>query len=124
MITTQSVDAIDQTIRTAIDALPAIIAQMRDTAVDRERLLELVEHQQHQLDAMNVTVTDLRADKQMLDQRIGALLQENARLEHALVSIGNAVKQSTQVQDSIAQLASQQKNGKTAPVIEHEQSAA
>lgn len=119
MITTASVDAIDATIRNAIEKLPLVIADMRDTAVDRERLIEEVKHLRHELDTMNVTLGDLRADKQAMDARIGALLAENARLEHALVSIGNAVKQSTQVQDSIAQLAAQT-NGKAKPVIEHE----
>lgn len=123
MITTQSVDAIDQRIHVAIDALPSIVAEMRDTAVDRERLIEENRTLQHELTTMGITVADLREDKKAMDGRIGALLAENARLEHALVSIGNAVKQSTQVQDSIAQLAAQQ-NGKKPPVIEHEQTAA
>ena len=40
MITTQSVDALDQGLRAALAKLPDVIADMRDTAVDRERLIE------------------------------------------------------------------------------------
>lgn len=121
MITTQGVDAIDERIRTAIDALPSIVAEMRDTAVDRERLIEENRTLQHELTTLGLTVADLREDKKTMDARIGALLAENAKLEHLLKSIGNAIKDNSQVQDNLALLASQQKNGKQAPVIEHEQ---
>ena len=122
MITTANVDAIDTTIRNAVAKLPEVIADMRDTAVDRERLIEENKGLRHEIDTMNVTMGDLRADKQAMDGRIGALLAENAKLEHLLKTIGRAVKESEQVQDSLAQLAAQQ-NGKKAPVIEHEQTA-
>lgn len=125
MITTQSVDALDQGLRAALAKLPDVIADMRDTAVDRERLIEDNKELRHEIDAMNLSISELRSDKHAMDARIGALLAENAKLEHLLKSIGNAIKDNSQVQDNLALLAAQNGTGKKpAPVIEHEQSAA
>ncbi len=111
MITTESVAAFDRATKEMTAKLPLIVKDMRDTADALERAKAEVDALNHEISTMNITMTDLRADKMAMDARIGALLQENARLEALLNNIGLSIKNSQQVQDGLAVLAAH-RNGK------------
>lgn len=111
MITTDSVSAFDRATKEMAAKLPLVVQDMRETAQALENAKAELQGARHEIDTMNVTVTDLRADKRALDARIGALLQENARLEALLNNIGAAIRDNSQVQDGVAMLAAH-RNGK------------
>ncbi len=111
MITTESVAGIERASKDVIAKLPLIIKDMRETAEALEHAKAEVEAVHHEMDTMNVAMKDLRDDKRAMDARIGALLQENARLEALLNNIGLSIKNSQQVQDGLAVLAAH-RNGK------------
>ncbi len=111
MITTESVAAFERATKEMTAKLPFIVRDMRDTAEALEKAKHDIEELNHEINTMNITVVDLRADKLAMDARIGALLQENARLEALLNNIGLSIKSSQQVQDGLAVLAAH-RNGK------------
>ena len=111
MITTQNIDGFGATLDKIVEQLPVVLAGMRETAEDRERVIEALEAARHEIDSLNIAIIDLREDKRTLDGRVTALLAENARLECLLGQIGSAIKQSAQVQNSLQELATT-RNGK------------
>lgn len=117
MITTESVDSFAATLGKIVAQLPAVLDDMRATAVDRQRLLAALEATHREIDSLNITIVDLRDDKRALDGRVTALLAENARIECLLKNIGAAIKESTEVQDSLAELAGS-RNGRASKLIE------
>ncbi len=111
MITTESVAAFDRATKEMTAKLPLIVRDMKETAEALEKARAENLALEHEINTMNVTMVDLRSDKLAMDARIGALLQENARLEALLNNIGLSIKNSQQVQDGLAVLAAH-RNGK------------
>lgn len=108
MITRENVELFQVSFGHFIDKVPDVLRDMLATVEAKEAVEKENADLRRCLDAMNVANQDLRDDKAALDKRVGAILAENARLEHALAAIGHAVKQAQPVQDAIASLQSSQ----------------
>ncbi len=104
MITRESVELFQVSFDRFMEKVPNVLQDMMDTVEAKEAIEKDNADLRRCLDAMNVANQDLRDDKKALDQRLGAVLAENARLEHALAAIGHAVKQAQPVQDALASL--------------------
>jgi hypothetical protein len=106
MITRENVELFQVSFGHFIEKVPEVLRDMLATVEAKEAVERENADLRRCLDAMNVANQDLRDDKATLDRRVGAILAENARLEHALSAIGHAVKQAQPVQDAIASLQS------------------
>jgi FtsZ-binding cell division protein ZapB len=104
MITRESIELFQVSFDRFMEKVPAVLKDMLATIEAKEALEREIHDIRTCLDAMNVANQDLRDDKKGLDQRLGMLLSENARLEHLLASIGHAVKQAQPVQEALASL--------------------
>ncbi len=104
MITRESVELFEVSFSRFMEKVPDVLRDMIETVAAKETVEKENSDLRRCLDAMNVANQDLRDDKAALDKRLGAVLAENARLEHALAAIGHAVKQAQPVQDAIASL--------------------
>jgi hypothetical protein len=108
LITSAGVNEFSDKVSMLVERLPALLGSVRLTVEAREAAeFELAERDTI-IKTMNVTIRDLRERERLLDSRVGALLQENARLEQALSSVGDAVMNSRVVQNALAGLAAKQ----------------
>ena len=104
MITRENVELFKVSLGHFMEKVPEVLRDMLATVAAKEAVEKENEDLKRCLDALNVANQDLRDDKERLDARLGAVLADNARLEHALAAIGHAVRQSQPVQDAIAPL--------------------
>ena len=104
MITRENLELFKVSFGHFITKVPEVMTDMLATVEAREEADKKISDLELCLDAMNLANQELRDDKARLDTRLGAVLAENARLEHALAAIGNAVKQAQPVQDALASL--------------------
>jgi len=92
MITTDRLDWFADTLGKSFESLPKLLAEMRATAEDRERVVAELEAAGHAQDGLNLTITDLRERVGLLDGRVHELLIANAKLERLILSAGEALR--------------------------------
>lgn len=86
LLTTSRLNWFTDTMAQAVEHLPKIIGDVRETAEHREELLVEVERRDHAIAALNLQIGDLKEQMQKLGDRLQEEYRKTARAEHLITT--------------------------------------